>query len=223
MEFLINLMPLATSNSANQQMIGQLVGLLGYLLTFAVMGAMVLVYLAIVGSIALVAYIIVQIPIYKMARNAGLPKAWLAFVPLAGTYVTVCLAKKPFDIFNGKFVWDRKKAAKIFIIAIAVDWVLVIFGGICSSVIPIIGFLLFMVVWVANLAFAVAAVIFRVYVNMDIIDTYTPNDENRTLWVVLSVVVPIAYIVWLFIHMNDRPNYEYVEYKKNVAARQQQS
>ena len=89
-----------------------------------------------------------------------------------------------------------------------------------GSSIPILGILI--VLGILVLIFAVFAVnmIFRYYIIDDFFSTYTPYDTNKTVYVVLSLLIPLFFLVMRYIHMNDEPDYSYVEYYKAVDARE---
>lgn len=161
------------------------------------------------------------IPIYKMAKKAGVAHPWLAFIPYGNYWVEVMLAKKPFDMFGGKIVWEkRSKAAGMVLLAMTVP-LAVTFVLSFLSIIPFVGFLIVLFMQLFVMAYTALILLLKYFINEDILDTYLPNDENKILWLVLSLVFPIAYTIVLYMHMNDEPNYEYEDYYKRVARRGQ--
>lgn len=174
---------------------------------------------AICFVILIVMSIVDGYPLYKMAKKAGLDYPLLAYIPVGSTWTLIMLARKPFDMFNGKFVMTRDKAALIAILLSVLPRQLSIVSSTGSSI-PILGILI--VLGILVLTFAVFAVnmIFRYYIIDDFFSTYTPYDTNKTLYVVLSLLIPLFFLVMRYIHMNDEPDYSYVEYYKAVDARE---
>ena len=69
-----------------------------YAAGFAVGVLLIGVYLALMVGI----YILCQFGLYRMAKHAGIPGAWLAFVPVAGGYVLGLLAERAVYTFTGR-------------------------------------------------------------------------------------------------------------------------
>ena len=162
--------------------------------------------------------IALQFPYYRMAKNAGIPNAWLAFIPIGVVWIQFMLAKKPFDMFGGKIVLERKKAATYAIFGI-VGFSIVSMVLSLLSAIPLVGILFSLLSMLLSLAYTAALMIMNFFVYQDIVDTYMPNDPNQILWVVFALVIPIVFTVILYMHMNDTPNYQYEEYYQKVAQR----
>lgn len=151
------------------------------------------------------------IPLYRLAKNAGHSYPWLAFVPGGNTWTLVMLAKKPFDMLNGALVLRRDYAAMVIILLpVAFQYVCGMVNALAA--IPIIGILFAIFSVVLSLAVIAVSMILRFYLIDDFFSTYTPNDPNKTLFVVLSLFIPLFFLIMLYIHMNDEPDYTYAEY-----------
>lgn len=181
--------------------------------------AITLFICAVIIFVLAVSLVLKGIPLYKMAKNAGMDCPWLAFVPVGNTWIMIRLPKKPFDLFNGKLMFTREAAFLLVILGSQLPAILSYIGNIVTAI-PLVGFLICFFMMGLVMACGVFILIFRYYIIEDIFNTYMPNDPNKTVLTVLSLLIPVVFIVILFIHMNDEPDYSYTEYYKAVAARE---
>lgn len=157
------------------------------------------------------------IPLYRLAKNAGLPYPWLAFLPGGNHWTLIMLAKKPFDMFGGRIVLKREMAALIYILLPLTTQSIY---GIASAmgIVPLLGVLAYVVAIMISLAVIAFSVIMRYYVLDDFFSTYTPNDPNKLLFIVLSMIIPLFFLIMLYVHMNDEADYSYEAYHKSRGA-----
>lgn len=69
-----------------------------YGMSILVGGVFLLFYLAFLLGV----YVLTQFGLYRMARHAGIPGAWLAFVPIGSGYITGLLAERAVYTYTGQ-------------------------------------------------------------------------------------------------------------------------
>ena len=188
------------SYEAEQAMVGMM-SLLGIGSVFVFW----LVFILAIILFTLLLNIIFGIPYYKMAKNAGIPHAWLAFIPYGFYYIALMLPKREFNIFNWIKTHDRMK---VFWYYLASFPAIGIVSGLLSllSAIPIIGFIFLLVAYVVSMAYSVAVYVFMWRVYYDILMTYGLEDNAMALSV-LNCFFPIIMPICSFMIMNRQPNY----------------
>ena len=212
-EFLLRLSSFALSSNAGEiadSMAGVLAGLFSIIVVLAV------IVFTVVLSVGM--FVLTGFPLYRMAKRAGIANPWLAFLPFGNYWIMMLLTKRPFDLFGGAIVVERRKAAGLVTLILAGPIIINFVGGI-FTVIPIIGMIVGVFVWLLMMAYTVVMYILFYFINEGIIETYTPNDPNKLVWLILSLIIPIVFTVWQYIHMNDEPDYTYEEYYRKVANR----
>ena len=150
-------------------------------------------------------YVATAIPIYKMAKNAGMSQAWLAWVPIAHTYVRLKLSRREFNIFNWIKTRNRDKVFEGYL------WFL---GGVILAsilvlvmmVIPVINILGIILYYVIVYAAMIAMGVFMWRVNYDILMTYGMKEYAMPISV-LNYMCPYIMIITTFKIMNTKPDY----------------
>lgn len=152
---------------------------------------MLIVYFLIFLVIFVGMLIATGIPLYKMAKNSNIKNPWLAFVPIGNTYILCVIPSKKFKVFN---VWETENRTQVFL-----TYILLSFGiGLVTAIlsfIPCLGSLV---------AIAASAVlyIYSYFMYENLFATYYEQHDTIVLWSILSILVPIAGIVGLYITMN---------------------
>lgn len=149
--------------------------------------------------------IIFGIPYYKMAKNAELPHAWLAFIPIGFYYVALNLPAREFNIFNWIKTRDRMKVFWYYLISFPAISVISTIIGVLAAI-PLIGIIFMVLSYLISIVYSVAVYIFMWRVYYDILMTYG-MEENAMLLSVLNCFFPIIMPVCSFIIMNREPNY----------------
>lgn len=154
--------------------------------------------------ITIILQIVVAIPFYKMAKNAGYRHAWVSFVPFGNFYYATVLPQKEFNLFN-KFIWpDRAKAFWVYIISIII-YIVLAFPISFFAAIPIIGWILgglLLVVYVLAFCALWYAIMWRVY--YDLLMEY--GMEQHAMWAsIVTLFCPIVIVVFSYIIMNREP------------------
>lgn len=212
-ELVLRLSSFALSSDAGE-IAGSLAGLLAGLFSIIVVLAVIAFTLVLsVGMLVLMGY-----PLYRMAKRAGISNPWLAFLPFGNYWIMMLLTKRPFDMFGGAIVVERRKAAGLVTLILAAPFIINLVGGIFTAI-PIIGMIVGVLIWLLMMAYTVVMYILLYFINEGIIETYTPNDPNKLVWLILSLIIPIVFTVWQYIHMNDEPDYTYEEYYRKAANR----
>ncbi|MBQ2804093.1 MAG: hypothetical protein IJF07_09380 [Lachnospiraceae bacterium] len=157
-------------------------------------------------AIGIAFYVLGALPVYQLAKNAGLPNAWLAWIPYGNVYILLLLAKREFNIFDWIRTYDRTKVFWYYLIIalggmVAISLVTTILGFI-----PIINILVGIISPIVKVAYIVALRIFNWRVYYDIYMTYG-LEENAMLLAVLSSIFPVVMIVCMFIIKDRQPNY----------------
>lgn len=163
---------------------------------------LLMLFLGFLLILAVAVYIASAIPLHKMAKRAGIPYAWLAWVPYGNMYIMLVLCKREFNIFNWVKTYDRTKVFWIYLIVVfAWPAALGLLG-----VIPGVNLIISLLSPILSMAFYAALIIFNWRVHYDLLMTYGMQ-ENAMLLSVLSCFVPFMALILLYIMMKKEPNY----------------
>lgn len=135
-------------------------------------------------------YLLGAIGLYKMGKNANVEYSWLAFVPFFNFYVVGKIIRK---IKLGKITIGKPE---LFLpLCVVILSLLSSFDSIIASLIALLLWIILFVIMPYNL--------FKLY-----------RRDKATLYTVISLLIPGAYSVLLFILRNESPVYdeEYSEY-----------
>lgn len=164
------------------------------------LGIVIMIY-AITFIVSIAMWIAMEYPFYRMAKRQGIENAWLAFIPWGNYYITLKLSPRRFNLFNLIKFENRSKAFILFIIATAVYIVLILPMSLLAMI-PILGWLIFMLYIMAYLAISYA-IMWRMY--YDVLITY--GMKEQAMWVsILGVFVPIVITVFAYMIMNKEPD-----------------
>ncbi len=139
--------------------------------------------------------------LYRMAQHAGVPSPWMAFVPVASSYLTGLLAERAYYTYNRQ----PRSLAKWLVILNLIPLVgapvfglafLTGFGGVGASWTPILPLLL-LVALPGLLATALL-----IYCQYYIFRDYTP--DNAVLYTILGLLFGISFVFFL-VEMNTVP------------------
>lgn len=165
----------------------------GYDLYFAQMFGTILVVSLIVG---LIGWVLQGFGPYKMAKNAGIPNPWLAFIPLGQGYLLGLLAQRSLYASTGQ----QKPLAQINL------WlpIALLAGGLVTGVlvamVPLLGALLSLVLVVGSLV--VTYYLFYTYYHL--FKDYAP--DNAVLFLILTILFsPLAFIIITLLYMDVVP------------------
>ena len=140
--------------------------------------------------IAVVLYVLYAIPLYQMAQDAGMENAWLAWIPIAQTYVLCMLAKNDFELYGQIRFSKRENAFWAYVILFVAE--------IFLSFIPFVPVLALIAIKVLIWKF-----------NYDVINTYS-NSSNALLISILGAIIPIVMTVELWTIRKNKADYTYV-------------
>ncbi len=176
-------------------------------------GAVAFIISAIVAVIGflftLIEFILPAIALFKMARKAGYKYPWLAFIPIAQTYLEYVLPRKEFNLLF--------KTKKRNVVAIA-DIILTYFGTtiiVILNIVPALGQLL-------DVLLPVVLILFAWRRRYDVICTF--KDKELALPIsILGTFIPLIYSIVLLVIMKRDPdygagNYYFVNMDDNVNA-----
>ncbi len=175
------------------------------LLGLSILGIIAVIFIMIF-AIAIITYLISAYPIYKMAKKMGRANPWLAWIPIANTYMMFAIPEKPVDLFNGKIHFEDRSKAFLLWLAITYGGSAIIGMASMVTVIPILGTIIYMVLYMAYIA---VIYIVKYVMYKDIYDTFMP-DQNNVVFGVLTVFIPIVGIVMLWIAASKEPD-SYIE------------
>jgi len=157
----------------------------------------------IIGVTAFLAgYLLPAIALFVMAKNSGHKYPWLAFIPIAQTYLEYTLPKRNFKIFN---IVDTDKRTTVAIVAI----IAIYFGsGIIAglNLVPILGQLLD-----AALAVFIAAVSIRKMYDIHV--TFGYDSDKALALSIIGFFVPLVYAISLLMIMKNEPEYGFGNYE----------
>ncbi|MBQ4068619.1 MAG: hypothetical protein IJC76_05155 [Lachnospiraceae bacterium] len=157
--------------------------------------------LVFVFVLSIAMWIAMQYPFYRMAKRQGIENAWLVFVPWGNYYITLKLSPREFNLFNLIKFENRSKAFILFIIATAIYIVLILPMSLLSMI-PILGWLIFLLYIMAYLLISYS-IMWRMY--YDVLITY--GMEEHAMWVsILGIFVPIVITVFAYMIMNKEPD-----------------
>jgi hypothetical protein len=161
----------------------------------------------VIGLTAFLAgYLLPAIALFVMAKNAGHKYPWLAFIPIAQTYLEYTLPKRNFKIFN---IVDTDKRATVAIVSI----IAIYFGsGIIAglNLVPVLGQLLD-----AALAVFICAVSIRKMYDIHV--TYGCDSEKALILSIIGFFVPLVYAISILLIMKNEPEYGFGNYETDTA------
>lgn len=140
-------------------------------------------------------HIMRPIALFIMARHAGYPRAWLAFIPYGSYYLEFVLPIRDFNIFNWIKTEKRETIAWIYI---ANELLYPIIDSI-FSILPLLGtvlswaYLLFFKIWKWR----------KIY---DLLHTFGFK-KSAMVWSIFATLCKPLYVVLLFIMCDKEPNY----------------
>ena len=142
---------------------------------------------------ALLEYLLPAIALFKMARKAGYKYPWLAFIPIAQTYLEFVLPRREFNLF-----FKTKKRDYMGILFLLMTYL----GStiiVLLNVVPAIGQFLDVALPIVLMAFAWRK-------RYDMIHTF--RDKELALPVsIISIFIPAVYSIVLIFSMNREPEY----------------
>lgn len=153
----------------------------------------------------IITFIVTNIPLYRMAKRAGIKNAWLAFIPLGCVYIRIMIPRREYNIFNLFKTDDRKKAFLLHVILFVIIMVVDIFCTMLSFI-PIVGLILILILIPVLFIFGIAISIILWRANYDILMTYG-MEEHAMLISIISIFFPILMIIFSYIIMNREPDY----------------
>lgn len=190
-----NILEMANSNT-NMALAGLKEGMAmlfgGSLVIVMITGVIIMLLSIVIG------YLIPAIALYNMAKKAGYKYSWLAFIPVAQTYLEFVLPKRDF-----KLGFVTKERGVVGLIFIGVTY----FGGIivgALNAVPGLGQVLDFIFMVA-----LWAVCWRKM--YDVIRTYKSKEAALTISI-LGMICPPVYAIALLTCINQEPDYGWGNY-----------
>ena len=141
---------------------------------FAIFSGLFLVFLMLFFIVGLAMYLLSAFGFYRMAIKRGIDNPWLAFIPIANTYIIGLIIGR-LEIGNNKF-----EGQNLGLILVALS-----LGAGMLYWIPLLGQLI-----------ALGAMVAFIYVLYVIFDLYS---DNPVLYTILGVVIPPAAAILIFI------------------------
>lgn len=174
---------------------------------FSAMGVGAFFLMLLLFFVLIIAMMIaVCFPYYRMAKRAGMPNAWLAFVPVANLYITLNLSRREFNIFNWIVCKDRTKVFWYALAGYGIFFGLILLLAILSAI-PFLGIIFAILYYIIMTVFYIPIYIFTWRMNYDLLMTY--GMEEHAMWAsIVNCFFPILMIVFSYIIMNKEPNYD---------------
>lgn len=156
---------------------------------FFQLAGMLLSYLAPFLILILIVYILSAIALYRMATKFHYPYAWLAWIPLANTYLMFILPIKKYKILAIDKEFERSNAFWIYVGCVV--------GCMILCFIPIINML-------AGVASIVVMIFFQYPLMKDLYALFVDDSTAKT-YAILSLVIPGSVVVFLLIMAGKEP------------------
>lgn len=163
-------------------------------------------------AIFIAMYLMVAIPVYKMAKSAGHPQAWLAWFPIFNIYLIMTLPEGEFVLFGKDFLrMKRKTAAWIAIGCNLVPFVFMMVFCCVGALTMGIGLLIVLPISIVILMFT-SGISYAFYwrAHYDLFKLYNPGEEHEQTNLVISLIglmVQILYPIYLIIICKNAPAY----------------
>ena len=142
---------------------------------------------------AILEYLLPAIALFKMARKAGYKYPWLAFIPIAQTYLEFVLPRREFNLFFK--TRKRNYMGILFLLMTYLGSTIIVM----LNVVPAIGQLL-------DLALPIVLMAFSWRKKYDMIRTF--RDKELALPIsIVSIFIPAVYSVMLVLSMNKEPEF----------------
>lgn len=193
------------SNADLENMLYGLVSIFGIGTTILFPVLILLLFVVLIIVLILLSTIVVGIPLYKMAKNAGFKHPFFAFIPFLQTYLMIFLPQEDYTLFNLVNIKDRHKAAWIMALVENAPTILLILYPVIYCI-PILGMVLISLLTAASSLLSIAVYIIMWKRYYDIFRLYHLG-ENDILFSILSLFVPFLGIILLFVLMNKEPDY----------------
>lgn len=161
----------------------------------------IVVLAAILIPVIIVEYLIPAIALYKMAKRADYKYPWMAWVPIAQTYLEYILPKREFNVG-----FKTKERGTIALITIGGTYL----GGVvvgALNTIPMLGQML-------DIVFPLVLQVFRWRKMYDVIRTYKEKDISLAISII-GVFIPIVYSCALLSCINQEPEYGWGGYYRS--------
>ena len=193
------------SNADLENMLYGLVSIFGIGTTILFPVLILLLFVVLIIVLFLLSTIVVGIPLYKMAKNAGFKHPFFAFIPFLQTYLMIFLPQEDYKLFNLVNIKDRHKAAWIMTLVANAPTILLILYPVIYCI-PILGMVLISLLSAASSLLSIAVYIIMWKCYYDLYRLYHLG-ENDVLFSILSLFVPFLGIILLFVLMNKEPDY----------------
>ncbi len=142
---------------------------------------------------AILEYLLPAIALFKMAKKAGYKYPWLAFIPVAQTYLEFVLPRREFNLFFK--TKKRNVMGIVFLIMTYLGSTIIVM----LNVLPAIGQLL-------DIALPIVLMAFAWRKRYDMIHTF--RDKELALPIsIISIFIPAVYSIVLIFSMNREPEY----------------
>lgn len=190
-----------------------------YLVFAGIMASYVLI-MVIYVLIALLMHLLMAFPLYRMAKNAGYDKPWLAFIPFMAYYVAFVLPIKEFSLIGLYKTTERRNG---FFIYISLFYIVPIVGYICGvflNFIPLLGSVLNLVLSLLIGIGMIFASITKAIMMIDLFDLYWGKEKEAlsiTLGI-LSVFIPLIFPIVCIILNEKEPEYGFGNYYNPIVA-----
>lgn len=193
------------SNADLENMLYGLVSIFGIGTTMLFPILILLLFVVLIIVLFLLSTIVVGIPLYKMAKNAGFKHPFFAFIPFLQTYLMIFLPQEDYTLFNLVNIKDRHKAAWIMTLVANAPTILLILYPVIYCI-PVLGMVLISLLSAASSLLSIAVYIIMWKCYYDLFRLYHLG-ENDILFSILSLFVPFLGIILLFVLMNKEPDY----------------
>lgn len=167
-------------------------------LAISTMSIFFLVTMGIVALILIGTYIFFGIGLYRIATKIGHESAWLAWIPIAQTWLLFDVPDQAFKVLIvNKVVQSRSNAFWIFM---AFSFGVPLVVGMLSplAAIPLLNILIFMISSLVNIAMVVVRVCFLYPAYADLYKMFF-TDSNPTVFAILSMFIPLAAPILLLV------------------------
>lgn len=172
----------------------------------AIMVIFWIVYMVVILGLSGYTYVFQALALQAVAKRRQIEKPWLAWVPVGNMWLLGCISDQYQYVVNGKERNFRKLLLWLMIgmyIALVPLYGLEIIAIVMAEVVTEAAIVMLVLMVILALIILAAAVFASVIQYMAIYDYYRSCDPSKAvLFLILSIVVPAAYPILLFIVRN---------------------
>ena len=158
----------------------------------------VLVVLGIVLLVSILIYVLRSIALYKMAKKAGYPSPWLAWIPYANTYLMFVLPEKPLTVLAINTKLQSRTTGSII-------WLVITLGsGLIEGIVMMVPFIGTMIAGLLPLLETVALIFLLYPMYKDLFSMFVEESQAK-VFAIVSMLIPMTLFIFLLVASSKEP------------------